>query len=780
MQTTEGTSPGRYLPNSHAYEINTPDTPATWFNYLFNDSYYTRVSQTGQGMSWLREPLIQPYTRAFRYIYVQDLDSGAVWCPSALPLRHPDATYRCVHDLAHTTFESVCGGIESTLRVFVPATGQREVWSATLNNPGTTTRALAVYAVFSFDSVAHMGQICQYDPSHHLITRYAFPHHAEHADYERLKDRPLFSCLWTNRPPASYDCGEIEFFGTDDHTRIPAAIQNKRCSSQPSCLSAPVAVFQHLFELPPQTSESVHYVCGGAVDGSSFAEACAPFATDAGVESSLHAVQDGYRAFNGRLHIETPDPDLDRFVNAYWKKEILWETRLWRNGVSTPWRNELQDAMGYALVEPEGAWPYLKAVASIQQPDGYLKVWNTREGHASNHPLTKKRHTDGGIWLAICLTVWCKQTGCISSLERMIPYADGTEGTVYEHICRAIEFTGNDLGAHGLVRMHDGDWTDPINGPGRGGKGESVWASMALLYAINEARPLCLARGDETRLTAMERLADALRAAINEHAWTGSWYAYGFDDNGRRFGTDEDEEGQLYLNPQAWALISGVAEGERRDACLAAIQTLQTPAGPLLLSPAFTRWDPTVGRLSLKIPGTTENGAIYCHGSSFLAVGHFLQDDPEAGYDTLRRILPTNPDNPPARNRQIPIFQANGYFGNRTSPEFGRSSMTLGTGTCTWSLYAAVEYLLGVQPTLEGLRIHPRLPASWSEATITRTLHGCAYTVLIRRVPSLPAGQVRITHLDGEPVAMGHVVPWQGKDTCRIEVEVGASQSPDA
>lgn len=773
MQAEHETWPGRFLADSFAYEINTPDTPATWFNYLFNDTYYTRISQTGQGSSWLRTPVIQAYTRGFRYVYVQDLDSGVVWCPTTMPLRNPDATYRCVHDLSHTTFDSTCHGIQATLRAFVPATGQREVWSLMLTNTDTATRSIAVYGVFSFDSVAHMGQICRYEPAHRVITRYAFPHHAEYGDYEHLKDRPLSSCLWTNRAPDSFDCGEAEFFGAEDHSRIPAAVQNEQCSNQARCLSTPIGVFQHRLQLEPGTSTSVHYVCGAAQEAASFAAACAPFMTDAGVQEALHEVEEGYRQFNARIEIQTPDPDLDRFVNAYWKKEILWETRLWRNGVSTPWRNELQDAMGYALVDPEAAWPYLKTVASIQEPDGYLKVWNTREGHASNHPLTKKRHTDGGIWLAICLTAWSNQTGCASSLDRLIPFADGAEGTVYEHICRAIEFTGADCGAHGLVRMHDGDWTDPINGPGRGGKGESVWASMALLYAIEQARPLCQARKDEERLTSMDRLATSIKEAIETHAWTGSWYAYGFDDSGRRFGTPEDEEGKLYLNTQAWALISGVAQGDRRDACLAAIQELQTPAGPLLLTPAFTKWDPTVGRLSLKIPGTTENGSIYCHGASFLALGYLLHQDAEAGYDTLRRILPTNPDNPPSRNRQIPIFQANGYFGERTSSEFGRSSQTLGTGTCTWALYAAVEYLLGVQPTLDGIRIQPCLPESWSAATVKRTLHACTYTVTIQRNPALPRGHIQIKRLNGNEVTLGNVVPWQETESCTLEVDVG-------
>jgi cellobiose phosphorylase len=290
--------------------------------------------------------------------------------------------------------------------------------------------------------------------------------------------------------------------------------------------------------------------------------------------------------------VQTPDPQINRYINRWGKKELVWMARLWRNGISTPWRNELQDAMGYSLVDPDAA-----------------------------------RHRN----------------------------------------------------AYGLVRMWDGDWTDPMNGPGRKGEGGSAWSNFALAYGCKLLEPLARQLGKTDLADRCLAYHQELGRAVREHLWCGKWFAYGLDDDGKRFGDDLDD--RIWLNPQSWALISGLATKEEVTLLRQTVEErLMTPYGPLLFDPPYHDWDPVVGRVSLKVPGSTENASIYCHSAAFWAAGLAAVGDREGALNVIKRILPDDPNHPPERSGQVPIWQHNAWFGDRSSHQFGTTSGTLGTG----------------------------------------------------------------------------------------------------
>lgn len=205
----------------------------------------------------------------------------------------------------------------------------------------------------------------------------------------------------------------------------------------------------------------------------------------------------------------------------------------------------------------------------------------------------------------------------------------------------------------------------------------------------------------------------------------------GFDDNGKPFGTERDTEAKLFLNAQTWAIICGAVPPERMETLQNSIASLQTKMGYRLLAPAFKEWNGTWGRISIKQAGTTENGSVYCHASMFAALAQTVTGDGAGAMQTILQTLPTNPENPPENNMQLPLFVPNYYFGLDT-PNFGRSSCHMGTGTVAWLLWVLVEHIFGVRATCGGLEVQPKLPKEWTEVTLTRTFRAEEYEIKYR------------------------------------------------
>jgi len=309
----------------------------------------------------------------------------------------------------------------------------------------------------------------------------------------------------------------------------------------------------------------------------------------------------------------------------------------------------------------------------------------------------------------------------------------------------------------------DGDWNDPINGAGRLGRGESVWLSMALVYAIRVLLPYL----EEADADVYEKLAAAgerMKANINAYAWCRKWYAAAIHDDGTLLG---DETDRLFLNTQSWAILSGVADKEQLEAMEEALKELETPFGPIILSPPFEGWDARWGRISVKKAGTTENGSVYCHASMFLAFARALRQDGDGLYEILWRTLPTNPENPPEINGQVPTYLANYYYGLKDSQNFGRSSQHYGTGTVAWMLLLLIEGMAGVKSSVDGLWLQPCLPEAWSRISCRKRYKNAIYHIAVLR------DQESAMYVDGVPYT-GKFLPYEEGRTYEICMKISA------
>lgn len=761
---------GSFVNQGQEYVITKPKTPATWYNYLFNDSYYMEVSQTGQGKSAVFHPKHRTFTRGYKYFYLKDEQSGEVWCPGYQPLKSGMDEYRCIHALGWSEIQSLAQGVDSSIRVFVPRTGMNEVWTVTLVNRSSQARKLSLFSAFGLENGKVMGSKCAYDETAQILSSFSFPYHVNYEDKEKNDHHTNYVYLFSDRPADSYDCSERRFFGGDEINELPAAVQNGRCSNKPAESENPAGVLHHAVTLEPGEKAVIHLVMGCA---GSLEEAAARKAEllACGVEPMREEVERYWTEISNRFTIRTPDENVDAFMNHWLKKQIVLQTRSNRMSHYFPIRNPLQDAMGYAMLDAYEALDYMISILQGQQKNGFIEQWIVTDGSAPAK-MCLLTHKDGPIWLVLCFTAVIHQAGEASLLDRRAGFKDtDEEASIYEHLLLAIDYMAGDLGAHGLSLMGDGDWNDPINGPGRLGRGESAWSSMALSYALSTLLPFCRQRGDRQAVRRLEALIRQLDEAINTHAWDGQWYVAGFDDNGEAFGTAGDEEGKLFLNTQTWAIMSGVARGERLAQVMKAIDSLDTPFGPRLLAPSFSRWNPKWGRISVKLEGTTENGSVYCHASMFKAFADCVSGRSEHAFETIKRTLPTNPDNPPESNLQVPLFVPNFYFGLPQSPNFGQSSHRNQTGTVSWMMLTMLDYVLGVRATAEGLLLDPCVPGDWETYQVSRTFRNARYDIMITRSASA-GNSIKSVTVNGSQWP-GKVLPYQEGQHYQVEAVIG-------
>ena len=717
---------GKFVEDGRGFAITTPNTPSAWVNYLYNDSYHCDIDQVLGGVSRFVKNYTQTtFTDGKRLFYVRDRKSGKYWQVNS---REHEDGYTCYHYLNSTVLEKTFDGITVSIRIFVPVSDIAEYWTVTLTNNGEQARSLSLFTSIGFPDSSSMGGTCAYENG--VIHKYSFPHHVYHHEKAKAEQMRARYFITSDSKPASCDMSGYRYFGNYMCSGTPIAVKNDTCSNIVGEVESFVGAMQHTFELTPGESRSVSFAVGAAVTKEEMF-ALADKMTPAFVEEQKMLSDEHWSKLTASFSIKTPNNGFNALVNYWFKKQSSLLTRLNRMGTYCPIRNQLQDAMGYSVVDPQGAIPFMMTVLKRQEKSGYVKQWNMTDGSAPTK-LCLLEHCDGAVWLVLCITELINQNGDLSLCDMVIPYRDGGEDTIYHHLLAAIDYMCSDVGAHGLCLMRDGDWTDPINGIGREGRGESTWTTVASMYCIKQFEKLCEAKGDAEAIKKLHAIWTRLDTAVNETAWNGDRYIGGYDDQGVPF-ADTNDSNRILLNAQSWAILAGAARGERLEACVRAIDSLKAPFGTYLLYPPFFDWDERWGRISLKKAGTTENGAVYCHATMFKAYSDAVRGDGERLYDSLLATTPINPANPVEINRQLPLFIPNYYYSLEGSVNYGRSSCRYGTGSVAWFLMLSVEHLMGVKATVHGLSVNPVMPAAWDNVECCRAFRNATYHVTIKR-----------------------------------------------
>ncbi|MBL8024968.1 MAG: hypothetical protein JNL74_01080 [Fibrobacteres bacterium] len=730
---------GNFSENGKEFIITDTDIPKHWDNYLWNDSFCCRLIQDGSGESLYKHKggMRTMLTKGQRLIFIRDNDKKSFWTVPGKGAGEP-VTY----GMGYTKYRSEEQAIAAELQISVPEKINGEAWMITINNCGSRIVNLSIFSYIDLD-----------------LTGYATPFVVQ--CYNNTFDSKLNSLIFENKdaycPTTNFNAfiatdtkvtsfesvGEL-FLGSKRDLKAPQAVVQGKCSSQPyeggggnHIVNDMVGVLQFDIILKPGETKAIQIISAIFEDKQEIEDAVKSFLIPGGFDQDLSRQKELSEKFMKNFSIETPDKELNRLSNGWLKHNLRFVTR-WTRIYSRGFRDCLQDTMGVASLDAKATKENILLALSHVYKSGLCKrAWDNLA-----NTLSTEFYADGPIWIPLTINEYIRETGDTAILSESIPYFDGGSGTVLEHMLRAVRFLHGDRGEHGLCRIHDGDWCDTAHLLGKEGRGEGVWLSIALYNALNEVAQLAEFLKDSTLKGEMERMAAEVKESVNLNGWDGNWFLIAYNDAGEAVGSAKSNSGQLFLNPQSWAVLSGITTADREAKCLDAIDNkLDSGIGPLLLTKPFTEENKKIGTLTSFAPGTIENGSCYCHAASFKMVADCKRGRGNKAYETLRKIIPGGDADQANEAADCPPYAfTNSRFALFHPYLAGRSLGTWNTGTISWCWQTITEWMLGIRKTFEGLILNPCIPAKWDGFKATRIYRETFYDIEVTNPKHIEKG----------------------------------------
>lgn len=730
--------------------------PRAQINFLWNDSIISGVNQFGSGEGIFNdrtlmlnhpEGRVNMIRNGRRYFYLRDCKSGEIWNAGFFPTKPEGAEYECAVGLGYSTFRMEHHGIASEMRVQLAPDEPVEIWEFTIRNTGSLPRQLWLCPYVEWD-------LCSYPTfsSKYSYFRSAWSENLNAVlSYNTSNERPhdRFNAFLSCDGETIGWCGSPrQFLGPfGEPTRPRALVDGRMTNSEAWCEDLAGAIAMPVNLAPGDVVQRV-VLMGSFNDDEEVARLIDKITPQEYREISFSSLKRQKQQMVETVRVITPDEKLNRLTNVWAKQQIQLCVEFGRDG-ARGFRDTLQDAWAVAPFNPQLARQKLIETLCHQYADGHcIRGWL---------PIQPHHYSDGPVWLVMAVCAFIKETGDTDFVDEVVPFFDEGEATVQEHMLRGVRFLSDDTGSHGLVLAHEGDWNDSLNWLCKEGKGESVWTSMGLYHALELLQELNDSVLNERDLT--EELGDRrsrIKEAIQEHGWDGRWYLAGYNDLGEPVGSHTNDEGKVYLNPQTWAVLTGLAEGERKTLCLQAVdEMLESDHGSLTLWPAYTREQPNVGRLTVLLPGMYENSTPYCHGTAFKIVSDCVAGRPEEAYRSYLKVMPDSDDHPSSVSGCEPYAFTNQYLG----PDNGRAGESISgwiTGTAAWMFRAVTEYFAGVRPGYDGFEVRPCLPSAWEGMTVERQFRDTDFRIEIVRDGESYAITINGETVHGQSVAINY------------------------
>ncbi|MGQ9854142.1 MAG: GH36-type glycosyl hydrolase domain-containing protein [Candidatus Oleimicrobiaceae bacterium] len=766
---------GYFSQDGMEYVIVRPDTPKPWVNVISNGDYGLMVSQAGGGFSWRSHCNLNRLTRWSqdlvqdnwgKFLYLKDVDSGEVWSAAFQPVKNPNASYRCRHGLGYSVLASELGGLSSTWTLLVAPEDPVELWLVEVRNSGDSVRRVGLFTYLEWClGVA---------PDVHREFHKAFMETRFDAErqillatkrlYEVLDDKgrhwnrhwPYVAFLSTSAKVVSFDGDKESFLGRPADLCLPGAVRLGCCANSQGRWGDAIGALHVQLDLKPGQSQEVVFLLGAADSVDQAQGLVQKYRSAAAARQTLQEVKDRWAQRLSQCQVTTPDQAFNLMTNIWLGYQAI-SCRLWGRAAyyqqsgAFGFRDQLQDSLVWLPLDPGQTRKQILIHAAHQFKDGSVYHWW--------HPLTetgfRNKVSDNLLWLPFVVAEYLKETGDYSLLEEGIPYLDDSRpAPLWQHCRQALLRALSWRSQRGLPLIGDHDWNDGLNAVGNDMKGESVWLAHFLCKVLDEFSIVASAAGKAVEFGFCRQEAARLREAIQTYAWDGQWFWRASKDSGELVGRHTCREGKIFLNAQTWAVIATPASPERQAEAMRAVDSLlDRDYGPLLLWPAYSAPDPTIGYLSRYAPGRRENGGTYTHAATWAILAHALLRNGEKAWAIYRKICPVY------RSLEPDLYQVEPYVtpGNVEGPDsplYGRGGWTWYTGSAAWLWKVSLEAILGIRPTFEGLLIDPCIPAGWEGFTARRMFRGAEYLIEVHNPEHVNWG-VRQIRLDGHPLQLG-------------------------
>lgn len=730
MKKTE--SAGYFSEDGLEYIVTTPHPPRDWTNYMWNGTYLANASQNMNGSSLYQNDAgiltnlfgKQDDLRPQRALYIRDNSTGEFWSASYRPCCTDQDEFECRHGLGYTILTTKKNGIRVEFRVFVPRNEAGEIWSINIKNESGKIRDLSLFTVSEIvlDGVnMPYGYLGALRADYLKEDGFLFFQNTSH----NVVEEKYSAIMYPDRRPDRYDTSKEEFLGKYRNPARPERVEEGNLSNSLSSVEYLIGALQHNMKLKSGASFSLNVVLGLAQNLKDARRVKRLFADAAQIEKEFQAMKSAHIARTKGLKLDTPDGDFNRLFSV-WLKHQLYLMADWARFYFKGYRDTCQDSAGMSIINAERAFEMLKKALRNQRSDGFCP--RAFRVASMDIAAADKHYCDSPSWISHATDTILRETGDLSLLDEVVEYSDKGKATVWEHNLKAMEFLWNDRGENGLSLMHFGDWCDLLDRVGVKGKGESVWMSFALARVLKLTGQIAGWKGDkETAKLCVARFKE-LSKNLKKSGWDGKYFLVAISDNGMPVGSAKNKEGKVYINPQSWAMLSGVLDAAEYTKIAQRIEpVVDTKVGPAHCWPPYTAYQPHIGHLSGTPPGFFTNGNVYCHAASFKVAADYAAGRADKAFDTLMRILPS-------AEKSEPYAQANGYVGpTALRRKHHVSDDPWRTGTVAWNFLNVVDRMLGFERTLEGFHLNPQIPSKWKSVSYVRPFRGMNFEIEVKR-----------------------------------------------
>lgn len=761
---------GYFDDEKREYVIDKPDTPAPWANYLGSPEYGAIISNQAGGYSFVKSGangrilryVFNGFDQPGRYIYIRDCDSEDYWSASWQPVGKPLSEYKseCRHGLGYTRMIADYAGIHSEATYYVPLDECHEVWSVSLTNASQAERSLVVtgYAEFTSHDNYEQDQVnLQYSQ---YITRSEFRGNricqilhgnldeigeGKEVDGKKVTER-FFGM--EGQKVSSY-CGDREaFLGRYHGYGDPAGVARGALDGELGYNENACGALSSSIVLAPGETKNVVFILGMKYDAEADMILKRYRHPEEACRKDLNELASYWHQKLSHFQVDTPSKEFNTMVNT-WNAYNCFMTFIWsraasfvycglRNGYG--YRDTVQDIQGIIHLEPDMALEKIRFMLSAQVHHGGglpLVKFTHDPGHEdapedssyveeTGHP---EYRADDALWLFPTVYKYIAESGNLSFIDEVIPFANKDEGTVYEHLKRAIDFSLSHLGIHGMPAGLYADWNDCLR---LGKQGESSFVAFQFYYALSVMSDFAEYKGDGEYARRLAAIQDHMGKLIQELCWDQDRFIRGFTERGEVIGSREGSEANMWLNPQSWSVISGLATDEQAELALDMVhERLNTEYGLLLMDPPYHE-NAFDGALAVIYnQGVKENAGIFSQSQGWIILAEALRGNGGRAFQYFMENAPAA-QNDRAEIRRLEPYCYGQFTEGKASPHFGRSHVHWLTGTASTVMVGCVEGILGMRPDFKGLRIAPSIPKEWEYFEIEKDFRGKHLHIAVR------------------------------------------------
>ena len=799
---------GYFDDQNKEYVITNPKTPYPWINYLGNQDFFSLISNTAGGYSFYKDARLRRITRyrynnvpvdmGGRYFYINEDDN--IWSPGWSPVKKELEFYECRHGMGYTVISGKNNGLKAEVTFFVPNNYKGEVQKVSLKNEGTAPKEFKLFSFLEWclwnaeDDSTNFQR--NFNTGEVEVEGSTLFHKTE---YKERRDH--FAFYTVNAEIEGYDCDRESFMGLYNGFENPQAVLAGKANNSNADGWSPIASHCLNISLAPGETKELVFILGyvenpqeekfnadGSMNKSKAYAMIEQFNTAEKVDAALAELKKSWTDLLSKYTVDTPDEKMNRMVNIWNQYQCMVTFNMSRSasyfesgiGRGMGFRDSNQDLLGFVHQIPDRARERILDLAATQFEDGGC--------FHQYQPLTKKGNdavggdfSDDPLWMILSTAAYIKETGDYGILDEMVPYRndDSLAQPMMHHLQQSFYRVVNNVGPHGLPLSMRADWNDCLNlscfsnTPGESFQtwtspkygddkyskvAESLFVATLFTYAGPEYVALCKYKGLDDAAAKAQTEIDKMTENIIAHGYDGEWFLRAYDDLGRKVGSKDNDEGKIFIEPQGFAVMSGIGKDKGYD-----IKTLDSidkylncKHGLVLNNPAFTKYYIEYGEISTYPAGYKENAGIFCHNNAWIICAEAFVGRGDKAFEYYSKIAPAYLEDISDLHRTEPYVYAQMIAG-KDAGRFGEAKNSWLTGTAAWNFVAVSQYMLGIIPDYNGLKVDPSIPSAWDGFKATRQFRNATYNISVSN-PSHVSKGVKSVTVDGNAIE-GNVIP---------------------